>query len=344
MNYCAKTALAIAIPALCCSIQTLADMRPDAHAPISIMGDHTHHKGEFMFSYRYMHMNMGDNLDGNNELSPSQILNPADYNYLVSPLEMEMDMHMFGLMYAPTDRLTLMAMINVVDLTMDHQIRDMVVMMNPNIDANIFTTESDGLGDTVISGIYQLSNHNDANWLLNLGISLPTGSIDEEDIIPPVSASSKSQLPFPMQLGSGTYDLLPGITYTKMNERTSWGAQANAEIRLDNNDNGYSKGNEFKLQAWHAWLINKHVSLSTRVVYHNWQDYDGLDEQQALPLFKSMMNANTVATVNPDLRGGSQPTLLQASIQFGVSQATGWQQRSPTLYGTTSTARNWQQT
>ena len=31
--------------------------RPDGHAPIPVMGDHMHGKGEWMFSYRYMYMN-----------------------------------------------------------------------------------------------------------------------------------------------------------------------------------------------------------------------------------------------------------------------------------------------
>ena len=32
--------------------------RPDGHAPIGVMGEHTHKAGEWMFSYRYMHMSM----------------------------------------------------------------------------------------------------------------------------------------------------------------------------------------------------------------------------------------------------------------------------------------------
>jgi len=70
--------------------------RPDAHAPISVMGDHKHHKGEWMFSYRYMHMDMDGNMDGNNNLSAAEILDPNGLNFLVTPLEMQMDMHMFG--------------------------------------------------------------------------------------------------------------------------------------------------------------------------------------------------------------------------------------------------------
>lgn len=308
---------ALCLLSLSISVKLLADTRPDAHAPISVMGDHKHEKGEFMFSYRFMHMNMGENMDGNDEVSVSDILATDGDNYLVSPVDMEMDMHMFGLMYAPTDRLTLMAMINMVDVTMDHQLRDMIVMMNPAIDSNLFTTEADGFGDTQLGGIYELSNQDGASWLLNMGLSVPTGSFDEKDIIPTVSTTEDSQLPFPMQIGSGTFDFIPGVTYSKINEDTSWGAQVKATIRLDENDNGYTKGNRFEAQAWHAWLLNHHVSLSTRLSVADWGDYDGLDADQALPLFNTLMGANTVPTVNPDLRGGSQ-------ADFAVGINTSW--------------------
>lgn len=269
-----------------------------------------------MLSYRYMHMNMGENKDGNDKLSAAEILDADGYNYLVSPLEMEMDMHMFGLMYAPTDKLTLMAMVNMIDITMDHQIRDMLV--TANINSNTFSTESDDFGDTQIGGIYELSQKNGKSWLLNLGLSIPTGSIDEEDIIPTLSTTEDSQLPFPMQIGSGTYDLLPGITYSQINADTSWGSQIKATVRLGDNDNGYTKGNRLDAQVWHAWRLNHNMSFSTRLSVADWSNYDGLDEKQSLPVFNSVMGVNTVPTVNPDLRGGQQ-----ADFSIGMNSVWG---------------------
>lgn len=38
--------------------------RPGGHAPIGVMGDHQHGKGELMFSYRYMTMSMHGNRKG----------------------------------------------------------------------------------------------------------------------------------------------------------------------------------------------------------------------------------------------------------------------------------------
>ena len=79
------------------------------------MGDHRHGAGEWMVSYRYMRMNMSDNLDGTNELTNADIY----ANYMVAPQQMTMSMHMIGVMYAPSDRLTLMAMAHYLTNDMD---------------------------------------------------------------------------------------------------------------------------------------------------------------------------------------------------------------------------------
>lgn len=293
-----------------------ADSRPDAHAPISVMGDHKHAQGEMMFSYRYMQMTMEGNMNGADEVSVNDVLN----SYIVAPADMDMKMHMLGLMYAPTDRLTLMAMTNVLDLSMNHRIRDMVATSNGI--PNTFATSSSGLGDTTLAGIYELTSNAESTWLLNLGLSIPTGAIDEKGNIPLVNgASTNDQLPFPMQLGSGTYDLLSGVTYTKVLSETSWGAQLKGTLRLGENDNGYTKGNEYQAQAWHAWLLNNHLSLSARLSYKRWEDFEGQDDQQALPIYNGMMGAFTVPTVNPALRGGSQTDIaIGANAVLGEAE------------------------
>lgn len=76
--------------------------RPDGHAPISIMGDHMHGKGEWMMSYRYMRMNMKDLKQRKEDISFDNAL----ANYMVTPTKMPMNMHMLGGMYAPSDKLT----------------------------------------------------------------------------------------------------------------------------------------------------------------------------------------------------------------------------------------------
>ena len=93
--------------------------RPDGHAPIGVMADHTHEAGEFMLSYRYMRMYMQGSRDGTDAVASVDVLD----DFMVTPLEMPMNMHMAGLMFAPSDAVTLMGMVNFIDQSMDHATR-----------------------------------------------------------------------------------------------------------------------------------------------------------------------------------------------------------------------------
>ena len=84
---------------------------PDSHAPIGVMGDHTHGAGEYMLSYRFMNMAMKGHRQGTQSLSAEDVFGLV---YDIAALDMTMDMHMIGMMHAPTDKLTLMAMVNFV--------------------------------------------------------------------------------------------------------------------------------------------------------------------------------------------------------------------------------------
>lgn len=267
--------------------------RPDAHAPIGVMGEHTHHAGEWMLSYRFMDMQMDGNRDGSERLSTQEVY---DRGYHVAAQEMSMRMHMLGAMYAPTDQLTLMAMVPFVELEMDHTSNPMMAALNSE-----FTTESSGLGDIKLGGLYTLHNADGQQFIANFTLSVPTGSIDEEDeLANPMMG--EMQMPYPMQLGSGTYDVIPGITYVGKNEQLSWGAQAKLTIRTGENDNGYTLGDRYQFTSWLAKPLNQHISLSGRIHYENWDNIDGEDEEL-------MVSPAMVATADPDLRAGERTDL-----------------------------------
>ena len=260
--------------------------RPDAHAPIGVMSDHVMDKGEIMFSYRYMKMEMDGNRTGTNSVST-----PLP-DFMVSPLSMDMEMHMLGAMVAPTAKLTLSLMVPVLSISMDHRVN-----MN-NVE---FTTESDGIGDITLAGVYQLTKSANSNLLINLGLNIPTGSIDEKDVLP-VSMGVPVQLPYPMQTGSGTYDITPGLTYTRLYTEWSWGAQGLYTFRTGENDNAYTLGDKLNISLWLAKMINHSLSLSARLNALDWENIDGADDKLApLP---------TVPTKNPELRGGSRVDAL----------------------------------
>jgi len=168
--------------------------RPDGHAPISVMGDHMHTMGEWMVSYRFMTMEMEGLLDGSNDISASDANTTYGYNKMMLPKSMTMDMHMFGAMHAISDKWTLMCMLHYLDNEMTMQGSSMGKM------------ESNGIGDLKIAGLYDLARWDSGRRIhLNIGLSLPTGSIDEK--------SGNNTLGYGMQLGSGTWDFHPAVTY-----------------------------------------------------------------------------------------------------------------------------------
>ena len=259
--------------------------RPDSHAPIGVMGDHLMRRGEIMLSYRFMSMKMDGNRTGTDTAS---VPLPG---YMVSPLSMDMDMHMVGVMYAPSDKLTLMAMVPYTSISMDHIV---------NANGSNFTTESDGIGDVKLAATYGLFAKPGSDFLFNFAVNAPTGSIDERDN---TTGPDDVHLPYPMQLGSGTWDFTPGLTYLQTYGNWSWGAQGLYTFRTGSNDNGYTLGNRLNATVWAAKQVVKSTSLSFRLQALDWDNIDGSDN-------KLMLLPAMVPTADPNLRGGTRVDVL----------------------------------
>ena len=277
MKISLKTLFALSATLLTSTALADNSSRPDSHAPISIMGDHTHDEGEWMVSYRLMTMSMADNYIGSNKVSAQQVLQ----NFMVAPESMDMDMHMIGAMYAPSYDVTFMLMANYLSTSMDH-----VTRMGMN-----FTTETSGVSDTKLGALLNINKDGNSASHINLALSLPTGSVKEQDQTP----MGYARLPYPMQLGSGTYDIEIGGTHTEFFEQSSWGIQGKQLFRTGYNDLDYRLGNRFNLNSWYAHNLNQSVSLNTTIAYTNQRDIKGQD---------SALNPMMVPTARTDLRSG----------------------------------------
>ena len=290
--------------------------RPDDHAPIGVMGDHYHEAGEFMFSYRYMSMNMQGNAAGSASLSPDSIVTGIPNRFFGMPMQpptlrvvptgMTMDMQMLGIMYAPNDRVTLMAMTNHVTREMEH-ITYMGGMGTTVLGG--FRTRTSGIGDTSLSALIRLYEDDRRRLHLNAGISIPTGSTDETGtILTPMNTMPTPRLPYPMQLGSGSYDFLPGLSYTSfLSDRSSFGVQWSGTLRTSDNDEGYSLGDEHRLTAWYARLISDRLSWSARLAWFDRSNIDGIDPLIVAP----------VQTADPALQGATR-TDFSLGLNFTV--------------------------
>lgn len=270
-------------------------MRPDGHAPGGVMVGNLHHAGRWMLSYRLQFMDMEGNRDGTDRLSVSDVFAGG---YGVSPTDMTMQMHVVGVMYSPSEKVTLIAMIPYMIKEMDHR-TSLGFIPAPD---TTFTTRSDGLADIKLTGLIPLMQSGRHRIHLGVGLSFPTGSIDEKDDLPPLDGND-AHLPYPMQLGSGTYDLLGGLTYSGQAEHWSWGGQAGGTLRTGENDNDYSLGDTFALTSWVARKWSQKVSTSLRVNGQIWGNIEGNDSKLAVP-------AAVNPTADPNLRAGKRWDLL----------------------------------
>ena len=286
-----------------------------SHAPIGVMGDHMHKKGEYMFSYRFSHGQMNGSRIGNNHIGTNAI-GTGNYGMpglmggksRIVPTKMNMQMHMFGAMYAPTDWLTLMAMGSYVEKSMDHTTFNMM-----GGGKSRFNTKSEGIGDTKIGGMFKLFETNLLNINhhahINFNINIPTGSLSERsDVNTPMGTGGQSniRMPYPMQIGTGTFDALPGLTYTGNYKKLAWGGQYMAEIRMERNQAGYSHGDKHQLTAWGSYEWARYFSTSARVIYKTQERIKGQD-----PAISAM-----IQTANPRNHGGRQ-----LGVAFGVNLA-----------------------
>jgi len=258
------------------------------HAPIGVMGDHMHKTGEWMLAYRYMHMDMNGNRDGTSDINAATIATTVPNRFAavagqpptlrVVPTEMTMDMHMVGGMYAPADWLTVMAMGRYLEKDMT-SITFAGAAGTGVLGEN--SMESNGWGDARISSLIRLYENNIHHLHLNAGLSLPTGAIDKSaSMLMPNGMRMERRMSYGMQLGTGTYDLLPGLTYTGHKERWGWGAQYSAEIRLeDENDEGYAWGDRHSVTSWGSYDWMPWFSTSARLTATASGKIDGIDPQ-----------------------------------------------------------------
>jgi len=274
--------------------------RADGHAPIGVMGDHVHRAGEFMLSYRYMRMEMAGNRIGQREVSPEFIVQNVPNRFAppptlrVVPIDMTMEMHMLGGMFALTDDVTLMAMVPVVSTQMNHVTFQ---GMSGTDRLGTFETDSSGIGDVAVSGLFRVRDTGQDLVVAKLGLRAPTGDIeDSHQVLTPMNTRPTLRMPYPMQVGTGTFALNPGLTWRRYLGAASVGVNYDGVLQLGRNDEGYTQGDQHALSTWVSYGWASWVSTSLRVRGLSRERVQGRDDQVMAP----------VQTANPDFLGGDR--------------------------------------
>jgi len=273
--------------------------QPHEIAPIGVVGAQLGTPDTWALSYRYQRTYMGGTFIGMTEVTAPSVL----ANFFFAPLDLTATTHTAAVAFAPSERLTIMAAVDVIGLSMDH-----VTRQNRN-----YTAVSSGLGDATLGALLSLTRGGTTGAHISALVSIPTGSIDQTGVHP-LSGGVEAQEPYVLQLGSGTVDIKPGITLTgTVNSISSWGLQASGAVRLGANARGYALGNTIETTAWLAIEPLTGLSFSGRVLAKNWAKIHGHDA--------SYDDRNLSPTVREELSGGTRvdiPVGLSYVFSAGV--------------------------
>ncbi|MCB1520392.1 MAG: transporter [Hyphomicrobiaceae bacterium] len=246
--------------------------------PAGVMGAHLMRKGKVMMMYTPMFMHMGGSRIGTRDVTPETIVttvpNRFDQNPMmpgvqpptlrIAPETMSMEMHMFSLMYGITDTINVMIMSSYVEKEM--RMVTFAGMAGTNR-LGTSTGNTEGMGDTTVSLAFKVFEGHGNRLNASLGVSIPTGSTDEVGrMLSPMGMMMQMRSAYGMQLGTGTYDLVPSVTWTGHTGRLGWGAQYKGRIALeDESDEGYRWGNLHEVTAWLSYGLTSGLNGTARI-------------------------------------------------------------------------------
>ena len=297
-----------------------------SHAPIGVMADHFHKKGEWMVSLRVTNMEMKKNILNGNSISNDEILKqPNPYsdmpmmmrnfestvsvngvptrvtdhphgsemkmrNLSVIPKKMTMKMIMLGAMYAPSDKVTLMSMIMFDDKEM---FLDTHKAMMQRDFIGSFSTSSSDISKVSLSALYNLHESEESRWHLMIGLEKGLGENSEKAIVlNPMNMRTLMTLPYGMQASDKALRLLASVTNVYKIDGFIVGNQLG--IKRTINEKNWNFGDEFEYNLWFQGSFNKSASYSIRLNYKNQDSIDGRDRTIMAP----------VQTANPSNYGG----------------------------------------
>ncbi|MGJ8649454.1 MAG: transporter [Opitutaceae bacterium] len=267
----------------------------------------------FHFSLSYINVKFDGYKDGTKDLSISDVLRlptdvPTDDNFPVVPTIIHQQAMQFTGAYELSDEFSLSLSIPYIRQETEH--------VSSVVGFDEFTIISEGIGD-IEAGVSWLKWLNQNNSLLfSLGLSLPTGSIDEKGRTPR-NATMDTQLPYTMQLGSGTYDLKPSIVFTGKTGDWNYGANLSLTLRTGENSRDYRLGNVYQGSIWTRYELADWIQPSIRLTGISWDCISGQDDEILGP---NPAFPYPAAVTNPKYFGGEK---LLAQIGLRLRDPSG---------------------
>ena len=236
-------------------------------------------RNRWTVAYSYQKSQYRDYLDGTKKLTFDEVLwSPGqeprtDKNFPVVPIDIEQEVHALIMGFDPKENLSFRLVTPYISQSTDH------ISIVPGYSSFIIDTQ--GIGDISLLVGYRFANSQPHAWKIDVGISLPTGSIDEEGDTP--RAPGEQQLPYTMQLGSGTFDIPVRLSYLNQQSSFSWGADFAAKFRIGKNDRDYRLGNSASISSWLTLTKSRWIQPSIKLGFRTWGRISGEDTSLSVP-------------------------------------------------------------
>ena len=263
--------------------------RPNAPTPLGIYGVNQPKQGVFSLSINPGYFALSGSLIGTQSMSPVQAVTDPSVKTTFGPI-----------VGKPVQVRNVPATVNIgfvgfgltYGLTKDFAVTVASAYLDKNQDVNVFKGMSgstllgqsdagtQGISDTALVGLYRLY-HDSMNQInVFFGFFLPTGSTTENE--GGFNNSGKygtKRAVYTLQLGTGTVDALPGITYSGVLGKWSWGLAFRGRYALDTNAQGYRWGAYSEFDGWGGYTWLPGLSTTLRVMGQVIGHIDGYDPQ-----------------------------------------------------------------
>ena len=282
------------------SMQMMDHMHHSEHhssSPVGTTGN-MHHMG-WMVSVKQGFMNMSGNILDGDSIANADILqlpNPMGNmpaNLSVIPEDMDMQMTMIDVMYAPTKDLTLMMMGTYV--SKDMTLGTYAAMMDRNL-LGTFKTSSSDLSELTFSALRTISDTDNSKWYAEATLQKSLGNNDQTGLVlTPMGTEMNMILPYAMQPSDKATRLILGLNNSrKLSEKVSWTNQARFKKALDEKE--WALGDQLEINSWVQYQYKSSLSVSTRLKFVSQKDISGSNPMIMAP----------VQTANPENYGGDE--------------------------------------
>lgn len=199
----------------------------------------------WQFDYRYSDVHFEGYRNGSEPLSVEDVLfRPGEArtttNFPVVPTKMGQRVHLVDVSHDVAPGWRISARVPWVQQRSTH------VSIVPGFDT--FSLETSGFGDISLLVTRMSKAPADRTSSVAAGVTLPTGSIEKRGQTP--RGPGLTIVPYSMQIGSGTTDLLAGLSHGGSNAhlgrlgQASWVVSTQARLRMGSNGRGYRLGHQ----------------------------------------------------------------------------------------------------